>query len=376
VNSLKPFILLVILGGVAFGVYRSLNKEPSTPPPGADTSLAAVPDIKLGDMSAGVAKEVDTKSPGPNLLRPANGGSAPPFNPGDSSQTIMASAGPPSAAEAGADAKMSPPQAAGQFSTTQPAEQQPLSQQQQQPPGTATFSAAWSAIQPSLAAGQLATALKDLTAWYNHPSLSPQEREMVDRLLGQLAGTVIYSREHLLAAPYRVQAGERLEDVAAKFKITPELLAKINQLDPAAAVLPPGQEIKVVPGPFSAILDVGADRLTLLLDGCYAGSFPLADVGSDFSARAQTGTPVEFSVSQKTTAPIYNSDQGEIESGAPTNPLGGHLLALGSELAIHGTNPNASPGMKQPEAGVRLGAADIVDVYDILTVGSRVIIRK
>ena len=33
---------------------------------------------------------------------------------------------------------------------------------------------------------------------------------MVERLLGQLAGTVIYSREHLLAAPYQVQPGERL----------------------------------------------------------------------------------------------------------------------------------------------------------------------
>jgi lipoprotein-anchoring transpeptidase ErfK/SrfK len=81
-------------------------------------------------------------------------------------------------------------------------------------------------------------------------------------------------------------------------------------------------------------------------------------------------------VSQKTTSPIYNSAQGEIEAGAPANPLGGHLLALGSELAIHGTNANASPGTRQPEAGVRMSAADIVDVYDILTVGSRVVIRK
>jgi LysM repeat protein len=372
VNSLKPIILLIILGGVAFGVYRSLNKEPSNPPPGADTTVAAVPDIKLGDISTGVAKEPDTKSPGPNLLRPANAGSAPPFNPADSSQNTPASAAPTfdAGATRASAAELAPPHAAGQFS----APSQPAAPQQ--PAGTATFSAAWSAIQPSLAAGQLAAALKDLSVWHNHPALTAGEREMVERLLGQLAGTVIYSREHLLAAPYRVQAGERLEDVAAKFKITPELLAKINGLDPAAAVLPPGQDIKVVQGPFSAILDVGADRLTLLLDGCYAGSFPVADVGSDVSARAGSGTPVEFSVSQKTTAPIYNSAQGEIEAGAATNPLGGHLLALGSELAIHGTNPNASPGMKQPEAGVRMSAADIVDVFDILTVGSRVVIRK
>jgi lipoprotein-anchoring transpeptidase ErfK/SrfK len=374
VNSLKPIILLVVLGGVAFGVYRSLSKEPQTPPPGVDASATAVPDIKLGDLnanSANVAAQRENKSAGPNTLRPENAGVAPAFNRGDASQTIIASAGPSTGADAGqATAGLRPPQGLDQLSPrNEPAAQQ-------QAAGAATFSAAWSAIQPSLNAGQLATALKELSVWHNHPSLGAQEREMVDRLLGQLAGTVIYSREHLLAAPYQVQPGERLEDIAAKWKISPELLAKINELDPAAAVLPPGHQIKVIPGPFSAMLDVGADRLTLFLDGCYAGSFPVADVGGDVATRVGSGTPVEFTVSQKTTAPIYNSQQGEIEAGAPANPLGGHLLQLGGELAIHGTNPNASPGIKQPEAGVRMSAADIVDVYDILTVGSRVVIRK
>jgi LysM repeat protein len=373
VNSLKPVILLIILGGVAFGVYRSLSKESAEPPPGVDTSVTAAPEIKLGDLSASPARQGETA--GPNLLRPENSGMAPPFSPGDvpeNTAVSTASAAPTFNAELtrAAATESAVPQAQAQFSPNpQPGAQPQLA-------GSAAFSTAWSAIQPSLAAGHLAAALKELSAWYNHPSLNPAEREMVDRLLGQLAGTVIDSREHLLAAPYRVQPGDRLEDIAAKFKITPELLAKINGLDSTAAVLPPGHEIKVVPGPFSAILDVGADRLTLLLDGCFAGSFPVADVGSDVAARAGSGTPVEFAVSQKTTAPIYNSAQGEIEAGAPTNPLGGHLLALGSELAIHGTNPHASPGTKQPEAGVRMSAADIVDVYDILTVGSRIVIRK
>jgi LysM repeat protein len=373
VSSLKPIILLVVLGGVAFGVYRSLSRDQSTPPPGVDTSVNAAPDIKLGDLSTGPARQKEATTAGPNLLRPENSGVAAPFNAAEISQNSAASAAPPFAADASRTAAAEPASPQGQTQLSPSA--QPATVQQQSA-GTSTFSSAWSAIQPNLAAGHLAAALKDLSAWYDHPSLATAEREMVERLLGQLAGTVIYSREHLLAAPYQVQPGERLEDIAAKWKVTPELLAKINGLDAAAAVLPPGQEIKVIPGPFSAILDVGADRLTVLLDGCYAGSFPVADVGSDVTARVGSGTPVEFSVSQKTTSPIYNSAQGEIESGAPGNPLGGQLLALGTELAIHGTNPNASPGTKQPEAGVRMSASDIVDVYDILTVGSRVVIRK
>ena len=59
-NSLKPIILLVVLGGVAFGVYRSLSKEPQTPPPGVDTSVTAAPEIKLGDLNSGSTREVGT----------------------------------------------------------------------------------------------------------------------------------------------------------------------------------------------------------------------------------------------------------------------------------------------------------------------------
>jgi lipoprotein-anchoring transpeptidase ErfK/SrfK len=187
---------------------------------------------------------------------------------------------------------------------------------------------------------------------------------------------VIYSREHLLAPAYRVLAGDTLADIAQRHRVTPELLAKINELDSAAAPLEAGQEIKVLPGPFSAIVEVGTDRMTVMIDGCYAGSFTLAELGSAVGMRVGGGTPVEFTVSQKTTAPIYNGPQGEIESDDPANPLGQYLLALGGELAIHGTNPQATAQAEQPSGGIRMNATDIVDVYDILTVGSRVIVRK
>jgi lipoprotein-anchoring transpeptidase ErfK/SrfK len=381
VNSLKPLILLTILGGVGFGVYRSLNKGPDEPPAGTDTSVTAAPEIKLGDPGAFAAKDAGAKSSSPNLLQAAPGGSAPPFQAGQAALGTAAEIAPPfssdpqrtSSAEStqslnsglGNDAVG---QAGGDFGGAYAPQNAPL--------GAGSFVAAWTTIQPKLAAGQLNEALKDLTAWYNHPSLAPSEQEMVTRLLNELAGTVIYSRKHLLAAPYRVLPGETLADIAQRHRITPEVLAKINELDPAAPALEPGQEIKVLPGPFSAIVEVGTDRLTLMLDGCYAGSFSMAELGSAVLARVQAGTPIEFTVSQKTTAPIYNGPQGEIEADDPTNPLGQYLLALGGELAIHGTNPQATAQAEQPSGGIRMSATDIVDVYDILTIGSRVIVRK
>ena len=398
-NSLKPLILLIILGGVGFGVYRSLNKRPDEPPPGTDTSVNAVPEIKLGDPAAMVAKDTGAKTSGPNLLQPEPGSTAPAFQTGDAARNTAADMAPPfsaglSRAAQGAATEAAGPRAndVGQaygpppsspFATgadpiaarsgpdPQVNDKTPIG-----PPAADSFATAWTTIEPKLAAGQLAEALKDLTAWHNHPSLTPAEQETTSRLLNELAGTVIYSREHLLAAPYRVLPGETLADIAQRHRVTPELLANINGLESATMVLEPGQEIKVLPGPFSATIDVARDRLTLTLDGCYAGSFSLAELGSAVATRVGTGTPVEFTVTQKTKAPIYNGPQGEIEADDPANPLGQYLLALGGELAIHGTNPQSPAQAEQPSGGIRMTATDIVDVYDILTVGSRVIVRK
>ena len=138
---------------------------------------------------------------------------------------------------------------------------------------------------PELASGELSEALpgSDRLA---QPPVACTGRTQLRRCLAEPVGWYSgYSREHLLAAPYRVHVGDRLEAIAEKYKVTPELLAKINGLDPACP-LEPGQEIKVVPGPFSAVLEVGADRLTLLLDGRYAGSFPVAELGRMVAEKA------------------------------------------------------------------------------------------
>jgi LysM repeat protein len=388
VNALKPLILLTILGGVGFFVYRSLNKAPGEPPPGTDTSVTASPEIKLGDASRNKLAAGGTAA---NLLHPSHQSIAPPLSAGDAGSNTTAEAPPfsansPSATDANSaspfnaavanEQRPSPPNATTATNSPEIRPAVPLGGGMSDAgERSQSFSVAWGSIQPKLASGQLSEALQDLTAWRNHPSLAPAEHNFVDALLSQLAGTVIYSREHLLAAPYRVQVGDRLEAIAEKYKVTPELLAKINGLDPARP-LQPGQEIKVVPGPFSAVLEVGADRLTLLLDGRYAGSFAVAELGRTVAEKAQSEAPMELTINQKTTSPIYNSPQGEIEPGDPANPLGQQLMALGGEFAIHGTNPRAAAQTQQPSAGIRMNAGDMGELYDILTVGSRVIVRR
>ena len=75
-NSLKPLILMIVLGGVAFGVYRSLTRGPAELPPGVDPSAIDPVNIQLPDVADNrSAKTAD----GPKVLAPS--GEAPKYKP-------------------------------------------------------------------------------------------------------------------------------------------------------------------------------------------------------------------------------------------------------------------------------------------------------
>ena len=111
-----------------------------------------------------------------------------------------------------------------------------------------------------------------LSRWYDDPRLSDQEYQALVALLNQLAGTVIYSRDHLLLPAYEVQPGDTLERVAQHYKVPWQLLAKINGVaDPNQ--LRPGDQLKVVQGPFDAHVNLRARQLTMMLGGASPAAF-------------------------------------------------------------------------------------------------------
>ena len=139
---------------------------------------------------------------------------------------------------------------------------------------TQLFADSWPAIQAALDRGDLAEGHKLLTRWHDDPSLTPTDAERVDALLSQLAGTVVYSTEHRLAPAHVVKQGETLETIAKEYNVPWQLLAKINGVA-AADQVRPGQELKVLRGPFSAVVDLTRKQLSLTVDGRYAGKFPV-----------------------------------------------------------------------------------------------------
>ena len=233
-------------------------------------------------------------------------------------------------AEIAAQAQAAP--RVGGVALNAPAETQPITPT---PTDTAqaqssVYSATRTAVQAALDRGELSQALLLLSDWYGDPSLSPSETEEVNTLLSQLAGSVIYSTEHRLEPPYMVQAGERLETIAKKYEVPWQLLAKINGIT-SADQLQPGQELKVVRGPFSALIDITRRQMTLMLDRRYAGRFSL-DI--DPAVTVEAG---QWEVNQKLLTPAGASPAGT----SPTMPTEARslLLASASGTARTGSHP-------------------------------------
>jgi LysM repeat protein len=246
-------------------------------------------------------------------------------------------------------------------------------------PSTATSSSVASvptarvAVQGALDRGELAQALAMLSEWYGDPSLTPAEAKEVNDLLAQLAGSVIYEGPpaHRLLPPHRVKDGETLESIAGSYNVPWQLLAKINGVDERAA-LTPGQELKVVPGPFSAVIDLSERTMTLKLDRRYAGKFALE---VDPTLSVEEGS---WRVDQKLLTPsagsLYSATAG---AGEDRSLLLANLANPTGQAAVVRGPGAADPISPEPPGRVfRLKGHDVTDIYDILSVGSRVTIQR
>src|SRR5208337_4944054 len=104
------------------------------------------------------------------------------------------------------------------------------------------------------------------------PDLPASQAREVTQILDQMAAKVIYSREHWLESAYLVQAGDTLESISDRCQVPALLLARINGIRNPQN-LPPGKELKVLKGPFSAQINTDRSEMTLMLADRYAGRF-------------------------------------------------------------------------------------------------------
>ena len=395
-NTVKTVVVTVILMAVGYGVYVSLWQKPEQTAADKAPGAPAMPTVQIpGQGSANMQMPGVSAGGGPNSM-PASpgtlGSQAPLF--GSNARNISSGGGAPGLPSAGGSnngVALIPPAPGAENPPAAPLLPAPgmgagSNPPSVTPPGGATnpqgdalsqdefrekYLSFIQHTQKMLEDGKLSEALNELTTVYELPTLpEPQKRE-VEQLLDQLAGTVIYSRQNYLEKPYLVQPGDTLEQIAERCGVPALLLARINGIDPQQ--LQPGKELKVLRGPFTAVVSLDKRELTLKLQGgYYAGRFPIG-IGADCPKLEGT-----YTVLEKTPRPIYRGPDGvNFSADDGRNPLGKYWIGLGERLGLHGTIDESNVGRDDNNRGtICLKDRDIDDLFGILSVGSQVVIRR
>ena len=386
-EALRPLIVLGLLGMILYGAYSIIQKGPSRGGPdwqasdsgntagGEAPAFSGVPTTPPAVEVAGQAVPATTAATAIAALPPQPSVAAVAATPAQPVGSPAASvAGAAQSPSPSGPAEMSPtyieavaaipPQPAGGVD-----QQQTSSLAVPQSGGdSAAFTAAWADAHDKLEGGRYAEALAILSVWYDDNSLSSEESRQLESLLGQLAGTVIYSTQDLLLPPHIVAAGETLESIAAPLEVPAALLANINGIGPEGPT--PGQALKVVRGPFDAVVSLSRRRLSLQVGGRYAGSFAAA-IGGGFNARSGT------SVRLVELRPAAESP-GATGRAIPVayQAAEGSALLLSDGLRIEPANDPGFVATTPSSAVLLVSTADFADLADILGAGSQLLIRQ
>jgi LysM repeat protein len=235
--------------------------------------------------------------------------------------------------------------------------------------GAAEFDAAWTKMEQEIEEGKFKEALATISPFFHATDLSADDSKQLLEVLDLLAWRVVFSKEHYLAKPHIVAAGETLEDIAAKYDVPTEVISKINGLK-SARLLTAGTELKVLPGPFRAEVSVERGELTLFLGDLYA---------TRYAVEAGTEPPPaegEYSVVRRAPGATYPTKENrEIAAQDPRNPYGGVFLDLGNDQCIHGS-PEKESGEELGSGCMRLRGKDAKEVYWLLSKGSKVTVMR
>lgn len=201
--------------------------------------------------------------------------------------------------------------------------------------------------------------------YWKHKGLRPLIQERIDHT----ASLIFTTADRQFAEPHFVDYGETLESIAKQYDVPWMYLARLNRVTPER--LQAGQRLKVVRGPFGAVVDLDDFRLTVHAHGWYVHHYPIG-IGRD--EKTPTG---EFTVKEKLENPTwYNPDGGVVDADDPDNPLGEYWIGLGNHIGIHGTNDPDSIGKAASRGCLHLNDEDIAEVFALLSVRSKVVIRK
>ncbi|MGD9856650.1 MAG: L,D-transpeptidase family protein [Planctomycetaceae bacterium] len=196
----------------------------------------------------------------------------------------------------------------------------------------------------------------------------PQSRGELRERIDALAQRIYFQPQPHYMPAYEIAAGDMLQTIGKKYDLNWQYLAKLNRVDPQR--IRGGQRLKVIKGPFSAVIDLSDYELTIHAHGYYVTRYPVG-IGKDGS------TPIgAFTVQNKQVDPTYYGPDGVIEHDDPANPLGECWIDIGNSYGIHGTIDPGSIGRSESRGCIRMHNDDVAAVFDLLIMGSEVTIRE
>jgi FOG: LysM repeat len=186
-------------------------------------------------------------------------------------------------------------------------------------------------------------------------------RQQLMSRLNLLAHRIYFSSDVHYLPPYEVHFGDRLEKLAARYRVSSEYLARLNRLDSPA--LKVGRPLKVIQGPFSAVIDPAEFVMTIHSQGYFVTAIPIG---------FGTEQPISGGTFRVTKAPAQPNEsvslaKGWMEIQDPTGALQG--------FRIQGTSNSNLIGTVSGPGGIRMGEREFALVYDLLTEDSEFIIN-
>lgn len=264
-------------------------------------------------------------------------------------------------------------------------------------PGAGSLASGVSAVvslaERKIAAGDAVAARTALNRALLDPATGEQDRGVLRARLTELNQSLVFGKQvaanDTIAERYTVQSGDVLEKIARKRDLATDwrLIQRVNGIsDPRKISV--GQTLKLVRGPFHAIVDKSEYRMDVYQgspdepsEWTYIRSFPVG-------LGAENSTPVGRFVVRprgKDVNPSWVNPRNPAEKYGrddPMNPIGEFwvgLDGLGEAAAytgygVHGTIDPESIGTQASMGCVRMGDDEIATVYELLQEGVSLVV--
>ena len=210
--------------------------------------------------------------------------------------------------------------------------------------------------------------------------LSAVVRKAVKERMAKLADIWLFSKDvyesDKLTHYYLVQSGDLLSVIGRRYKVPYEALMEINDIA-RPELLRAGQKMKVIDGPFNAVIYKSSFTMDLYLQNVYVKTYR---VGLGKEKHETPAGRWRVKKGGKLIRPPWTDPDTNkyYASTAPDYPLGSRWIGIEgldentkdrTGFALHGTKDPESIGTRSSRGCIRLYNGDVIEVYNLFEDG-------